>query len=68
MSMVGELMRRQRELVKIIQSKDKELEDYKNQGVKVTRSKTSILNIMHSVQLELLKSTGFPSHNTQINS
>ena len=37
--MVGELTRRQQELIKIIQNKDKEIEDYKSQGVKTSRSK-----------------------------
>lgn len=36
--MVGELTRRQRELIKILQNKDKEIEDYKSQGGKTTRS------------------------------
>lgn len=39
MAMVGELMRRQAELITIIQSKDKEIDDYKSQGVKTSRSK-----------------------------
>ena len=37
--MVGELTRRQKELIKIIQTKDKEIDDYKSQGVKASRSK-----------------------------
>ena len=39
MAMVGELTRRQRELDKIMKSKDKEIDDYKSQGAKVSRSK-----------------------------
>ncbi|XP_045209832.1 non-homologous end-joining factor 1-like [Mercenaria mercenaria] len=37
MAMVGELTRRQQELFKIIQGKDKQIEDYKSQGAKCTR-------------------------------
>lgn len=37
MAMVGELTRRQKELFKILQSKDKEIDDYKSQGVKTSR-------------------------------
>ena len=40
MAMVGELTRRQDELVKVIQSKDKEIDDYKSQGAKASRSKS----------------------------
>ena len=39
MAMVGELQRRQQELVKLLKLKDKEIDDYKVQGSKVTRSK-----------------------------
>ncbi len=35
----SEFQLREDELIKIIQSKDRELEDYKSQGVKLTRSK-----------------------------
>lgn len=42
MAMVGELTRRQKELFKIMQSKDKEIDDYKSQGVKASRSKYKI--------------------------
>ena len=38
LAMVGELTRRQNELTKIIQNKDKEIDDYKSQGVKASRS------------------------------
>ena len=34
----AEYQTREAELIKILQSKDKELEDYKSQGVKLTRS------------------------------
>lgn len=37
MGMVSELMRRQSELVHLLQRKDKEIDDYKAQGAKVTR-------------------------------
>ncbi|KAK3105749.1 hypothetical protein FSP39_004773 [Pinctada imbricata] len=37
LAMVGELSRRQRELVKIIAAKDKEIDDYKSQGVRTSR-------------------------------
>lgn len=37
LAMVGELTRRQKELIKIIQTKDKEIDDYKSQGVKASR-------------------------------
>lgn len=39
LAMVGELTRRQKELIKIIQAKDKEIDDYKSQGAKASRSK-----------------------------
>ena len=42
LAMVGELNRRQRELVKIISAKDKEIDDYKSQGVKTSRSMSSL--------------------------
>jgi hypothetical protein len=38
MAMVGELIRRQQELVKVIATKDKEIDDYRSQGAKVSRS------------------------------
>ncbi|KAJ8307009.1 hypothetical protein KUTeg_015093 [Tegillarca granosa] len=38
MAMVGELMRRQGELVKVLETKDREIEDYKSQGVKTSRN------------------------------
>jgi hypothetical protein len=38
MAMVGELTRRQQELFKIIQAKDKQIDDYKSQGAKCSRS------------------------------
>lgn len=37
--MVGELQRRQLELIKILAKKDKEIQDYKDQGTLVSRSK-----------------------------
>ncbi|XP_005103912.1 non-homologous end-joining factor 1 [Aplysia californica] len=37
MAMVGELYRQQQELFKILATKDKEIDDYKSQGVKATR-------------------------------
>ncbi|OWF35318.1 non-homologous end-joining factor 1-like [Mizuhopecten yessoensis] len=37
MGMVSELARRQKELVKVIENKDKEIDDYKTQGVKTSR-------------------------------
>ncbi|XP_013395283.1 non-homologous end-joining factor 1 isoform X2 [Lingula anatina] len=37
LTMVTELMRRQEELVQVIKSKDKEIEDYKTQGVRTSR-------------------------------
>lgn len=45
MAMVGELTRRQQELVKIIQAKDKEIDDYKSQGAKVSRSKCCLFRV-----------------------
>ncbi len=36
--MVGELSRRQQELFKLLRCKDKEIDDLKQQGVKVSRS------------------------------
>ena len=38
LGMVGELNRRQQELYKLMKNKDKEVEDLKSQGVRVTRS------------------------------
>ena len=43
MAMVVELTRRQEELVKLIQNKEKEIDDYKSQGVKTSRSKFSFV-------------------------
>ncbi|XP_064618075.1 non-homologous end-joining factor 1-like [Liolophura sinensis] len=37
LAMVGEMFRRQEELIKVIFSKDKEIADYKSQGVKTSR-------------------------------
>lgn len=39
LGMVGELKRRQGELNKLLKNKDKEIEDLKSQGIRVTRSK-----------------------------
>ena len=39
LTMIGELQRRQNELCKILKAKDKQIEDFKMQGVKNTRSK-----------------------------
>ena len=39
LGMIGELQRRQQELVRLLKLKDKEIDDYKIQGGKVTRSK-----------------------------
>ena len=52
--MVGELTRRQKELMKIVQSKDREIDDYKSQGVKTSRSKealykTFLRNFLHHI-------------------
>ncbi len=38
LAMIGELQRRQQELVKELKKKDKEIDDYKVQGVRVSRS------------------------------
>ena len=45
LAMVGELQRRQQELVKLLKLKDKEIDDYKIQGGKVTRSKYRCLQL-----------------------
>lgn len=37
LGMVGELTRRNKELVKVIEAKDKEIDDYKSQGAKTSR-------------------------------
>jgi hypothetical protein len=37
--MIGELQRRQLELFKLLKAKDKEIDDYKAHGGKVSRSK-----------------------------
>ena len=42
LGMIGELQRRQQELVRLLKLKDKEIDDYKIQGGKVTRSKFMI--------------------------
>lgn len=39
LTMVGELHRRQLELFKLLKAKDKEIDDYKGHGAKVSRSK-----------------------------
>ena len=39
LAMVGELSRRQNELYNLLYAKDKQIDDYKNQGAKVSRSK-----------------------------
>ena len=49
--MVGELQRRQLELNKLLIKKDKEIQDYKDQGTLVSRSKSSTsgrIGIWHS--------------------
>ena len=38
LAMVSELFRRQKELTTIIVAKDKEIDDYKSQGVRTSRS------------------------------
>ena len=50
MGMVSELQRRQQEMVQLLQRKDREIDDYKAQGSKVTRSKqiASKLNCLFS--------------------
>lgn len=53
MAMVGELTRRQQELVKIIQSKDKEIDDYKSQGAKCSRSMIVSLVLILLVKLHV---------------
>ena len=50
--MVSELFRRQRELTTIIAAKDKEIEDYKSQGVRTSRSELVLLFIL-SLSLSL---------------
>ena len=41
LSIIGELCRRQSELIKIISKKDREIQDYKDQGTTVSRRRPS---------------------------
>ena len=43
LAMVSELFRRQREMTVILAAKDKEIDDYKSQGVRTSRSKSIVL-------------------------
>ena len=54
MGMVSELMRRQSELVHLLQRKDKEIDDYKAQGAKVTRSKSP-----HTIDMMYFESNSY---------
>ena len=49
--MVGELERQQSELISILKGKDREIEDYKAQGSKVTRSMlfVTVILLTHSI-------------------
>lgn len=60
MAMVGELTRRQRELVKIMKSKDKEIDDYKSQGVKASRKHIETQEFVETAfENTMLMSKGF---------
>ncbi|XP_063424985.1 non-homologous end-joining factor 1-like isoform X2 [Mytilus trossulus] len=60
MAMVGELTRRQRELIKILQNKDKEIEDYKSQGGKTTRKHIETQEFVETAfENTMLMSKGF---------
>ncbi|CAC5404295.1 NHEJ1 [Mytilus coruscus] len=60
MAMVGELTRRQRELIKILQSKDKEIDDYKSQGGKTTRKHIETQEFVETAfENTMLMSKGF---------
>ena len=56
MAMVGELTRRQQELIKIIQTKDKQIDDYKSQGAKCSRSKYC-KSLLYSHDFSFVKKT-----------
>ena len=42
LGMVGELLRRQEEMARLLANKDKEIDDYKSQGGRVSRSEWTI--------------------------
>ena len=48
LSMVGELSRRQSELIKLLGRKDREIQDYKDHGATVSRSREPTVHVcMH---------------------
>lgn len=60
MAMVGELTRRQQELVKIIQAKDKQIDDYKSQGAKCSRKHIETPNFVETAfEMNMMTSKGF---------
>lgn len=62
LGMVSELSRRQGELVKIISNKDKEIDDYKSQGVKTSRKHMETKGFVETAfENEMLLSKDFES-------
>lgn len=62
MAMVGELTRRQQELIKIIQSKDKEIDDYKSQGARCSRKHIETPSFVETAfEMNMMTSKGFDS-------
>lgn len=60
MAMVAELSRRQQELLKIIQNKDKEIDDYKSQGAKVSRKHIETVPFVETAfEMNMMTSKGF---------
>lgn len=60
MAMVGELTRRQEELVKVIQNKDKEIDDYKSQGTKASRKHIETPAFVETAfEMNMMTSKGF---------
>ncbi|KAL5010795.1 hypothetical protein ScPMuIL_013100 [Solemya velum] len=69
MAMVGELMRRQAELITIIQSKDKEIDDYKSQGVRTSRKHIETNPFVETAfENDMLLSKGFEQGVRQLGS
>ncbi|KAL4229596.1 Non-ous end-joining factor 1 [Mactra antiquata] len=63
MAMVSELNRRQQELVKIIESKDKQIEDYKSQGAKCSRKHFETPTFVETAfEMSMMTSKSFDNH------
>lgn len=46
LSIIGELCRRRSELIKIIGKKDREIQDYKDQGITVSRRRQEVILVI----------------------